>query len=117
MNWPVPEPAVPAGVDPVLADTVRAAASAFAAARRAHDRAALAETVATGADGTPTMRIDVLVEDAITAVAQRHKVNVLSEEVGSVDVGSAVTSRTAVGRSASPSAASRNTAASSPEGR
>ena len=91
MNWPVPEPALPAGVDPVLADTVHAAASAFDAARRAHDRTALAAKVATGADGTPTMRIDVLVEEAITAVAQRHKVNVLSEEVGSIDVGSAVT--------------------------
>lgn len=91
MRWPVPEPGLPAGIDPVLADTVRAAASAFAAARRAHSRASLAETVATGADGTPTMRIDVLVEEAITAVAQRHGVNVLSEEVGSVDVGSAVT--------------------------
>ena len=91
VNWPVPEPVLPAGVDPVLADTVRAAAAAFAAARRAHNRGALAETVATGADGTPTMRIDVLVEDAITAVAERHKVNMLSEEVGSIDVGSAVT--------------------------
>jgi myo-inositol-1(or 4)-monophosphatase len=91
MSWPVPQPVLPAGVDPVLADTVHAAAAAFAAAQRAHNRAALAETVATGADGTPTMRIDVLVEDAITAIARRHKVNVLSEEVGSVDVGSAVT--------------------------
>jgi myo-inositol-1(or 4)-monophosphatase len=90
-SWSVPEPALPAGVHPVLADTVRAAAAAFDAARRAHDRAALAEIVATGADGTPTMRIDLLVEEAITEVAQRHRVNVLSEEVGSVDVGSAVT--------------------------
>jgi myo-inositol-1(or 4)-monophosphatase len=87
----VPEPALPAGVHAVLADTVRAASGAFAAAQAGHDRAALAEYVAEGADGTPTMRIDVVVEEAITAVAARHRVNVLSEEVGSVDVGAACT--------------------------
>jgi myo-inositol-1(or 4)-monophosphatase len=91
LHWPVPEPQLPADVHPVLADAVRAAAAALDEARRAHDRAALAETVATGADGTPTMRVDLLVEEAITTVAARHRVNVLSEEVGVVDAGSAVT--------------------------
>ncbi|TQM03065.1 inositol monophosphatase family protein [Pseudonocardia kunmingensis] len=90
-SWPVPEPMLPAGVHPVLADAVRAATAALHAARRAHDRAGLAETVAIGADGTPTMRVDALVEEAITAAAQRHRVNVLSEEVGFLDAGSAVT--------------------------
>lgn len=91
IGWPAPEPGLPAGVHPVLADTVRAAAAAFGAARRAHDRTALAEAVATGADGTPTMRIDLMVEDAITAVTARHRVNVLSEEVGFIDAESALT--------------------------
>lgn len=89
--WPVPDPVLPPGVHPVLADAVRAAATAFAAARRVHGRVALAEKVAQGADGTPTMRVDALVEDAITAVAARHRVNLLSEEVGFVDLGSACT--------------------------
>jgi len=48
-SWPVPEPALPAGVHAVLADTVRAASGAFAAAQAGHDRAALAEYVAEGA--------------------------------------------------------------------
>lgn len=89
--WPVPEPAVPADAHPVLADAVRAAAAAFGSARRRHDRAALGETVGGGADGTPTMRIDALVEDAVAAVAARHRVNLLSEEIGFVDAGSACT--------------------------
>lgn len=91
IGWPVPAPQLPAEAHPVLAATVRAATSALAAARVAHDRVALAEKVADGADGTPTMRIDQLVEDAITAVAARHRVNLLSEEVGFVDAGSALT--------------------------
>ncbi|SDD17168.1 myo-inositol-1(or 4)-monophosphatase [Actinokineospora iranica] len=44
-----------------------------------------------GADGTPTMRVDALVEDAIAEAAQRHRVNLLSEEAGFVDNGSATT--------------------------
>jgi len=91
IGWPAPEPLLPAGVHPVLADAVRAAAAAFDAARRRHDRRALAETVGEGADGTPTMRIDLLVEMAVTAVAERHRVNVLSEEAGFIDAGSPLT--------------------------
>jgi myo-inositol-1(or 4)-monophosphatase len=91
IRWAVPAPDVPAGVHPVLADVTRAAAAAFSDARRRHDRAALAEHVADGADGTPTMRVDALVEAAIADVAQRHRVNLLSEELGFVDAGSAVT--------------------------
>jgi len=52
IGWPVPEPVLPVGVHPVLADATRAAA-AFGAARRVHRRAALAQRVAEGADGTP----------------------------------------------------------------
>lgn len=91
IGWPVPEPQLPTDVHPVLAEAVRAAASAFDLARRAHGREALAERVAQGADGTPTMRVDALVEDAIAAVAARHGVNLLSEEIGFVDAGSART--------------------------
>lgn len=44
-----------------------------------------------GADGTPTMRVDALVEAAIAETAASHGVNLLSEEIGFLDHGSAVT--------------------------
>ena len=69
----------------------RAAATAYRAARHAHGRAALAEKVADGADGTPTMRVDALVEDAVAEAAARNEVNLLSEEAGCLDHGSATT--------------------------
>ncbi|MFC5829410.1 inositol monophosphatase family protein [Nonomuraea insulae] len=64
---------------------------AYTVATTEHDRATLAAVVADGADGTPTMRIDVLVEDAILTALARHPVNVLTEETGWVDNGSALT--------------------------
>jgi myo-inositol-1(or 4)-monophosphatase len=91
INWPMSDPVVPADVHPALADAVRAAAGAFGAARARLDREQLAEKVQTGADGTPTMRLDILVDQAITEVVQAHRVNLLSEEIGVVDNGSAVT--------------------------
>ncbi|BBX64258.1 inositol monophosphatase [Mycobacterium saskatchewanense] len=91
IRWPVPEPQLPDGVNPVLADAARAAADAFRSARARHDRAALAEKVQIGADGTPTMRLDILVDMAVADVANRHRINLLSEEIGAVDNGSSVT--------------------------
>jgi myo-inositol-1(or 4)-monophosphatase len=89
--WPVPEPQVPAGTHPALAAAARAAAKAFGAARARYDRAALSEKVGTGADGTPTMRLDILVDTAVAEVVNQHRVNLLSEEIGVIDNGSAVT--------------------------
>ncbi|MEU6641771.1 inositol monophosphatase family protein [Saccharomonospora sp. NPDC046836] len=89
--WPVPEPDLPIGVDAALAEAARAASAAYAQARRHYSRAELAEEIAAGADGTPTMRVDRIVEDAIAEAAHRHGVNLLSEEAGFVDNGSAVT--------------------------
>jgi myo-inositol-1(or 4)-monophosphatase len=91
IGWPVPEPDVPPSTHPVLADAVRAAAAEFGSARVQYDRAALAEKVEMGADGTPTMRLDILVDTAIAAVIDKHKVNLLSEEIGVIDNGSALT--------------------------
>ncbi|MQA03980.1 MAG: inositol monophosphatase [Streptosporangiales bacterium] len=71
---------------------LRAAAAGVAAAndaRARHDRAELAASVGRGADGTATMRIDEIVEAAILAVT--GDVNVLSEECGWLDRGSAYT--------------------------
>ncbi|GHF22178.1 fructose 1,6-bisphosphatase [Amycolatopsis deserti] len=89
--WPVPAPELPGDVHPALAAMARAASAAYGDARRRHTRAELAEKVADGADGTPTMRVDEIVEAAIAEEANRHRVNLLSEEVGFVDHGSAVT--------------------------
>ncbi|GAA3461193.1 inositol monophosphatase family protein [Saccharothrix longispora] len=89
--WPVPAPQLPDSVHPVLAATVRAAADAYGRARRDFTRAELREEVADGADGTPTMRVDALVEGAIAEAAAAAGVNLLSEEAGFLDNGSAAT--------------------------
>lgn len=44
-----------------------------------------------GGDGTPTMFLDQFIEEPVLAVAEKFKVNVLSEEVGWIDRGSAYT--------------------------
>ncbi|MGW3954494.1 inositol monophosphatase family protein [Streptomyces sp. NPDC004752] len=82
---------IPDGTHPALAAVARAAMTAFHDARRDHDRAALAENIAMGADGTPTTRLDLLVDTAVAETATAQKVNLISEEIGVVDNGSAVT--------------------------
>jgi myo-inositol-1(or 4)-monophosphatase len=91
ITWPVPDPVLPETVDPVLAEAARAATAAFRSARERFDREELAEKVQMGADGTPTMRLDILVDTAIAEVINRHRVNLLSEEIGVIDNGSAFT--------------------------
>ncbi|MGW3956545.1 inositol monophosphatase family protein [Streptomyces sp. NPDC004752] len=78
------------GTHPALLAAARAALDTYRDARATYDRTALAEPVATGADGTPTMYIDRLVEDAVIDALRPHRVNVLSEESGWIDHGSAV---------------------------
>lgn len=71
-----------------------AAEAADAAYRRACDtltRAELERVLAQGADGTPTMAVDVLVEEAILTAVAPLGVNILSEEAGWLDRGSAWT--------------------------
>ena len=48
-------------------------------------------TIGEGADGTETFLLDVVVENPVLEVLERHGVNALSEEVGWIDRGSAVT--------------------------
>jgi myo-inositol-1(or 4)-monophosphatase len=78
-------------VHPALEAAAAAAADAFRAASAELSTSELARIVYEGADGTPTMLIDDLVETAILAAVEPHRVNVLTEEAGFVDVGSAVT--------------------------
>jgi myo-inositol-1(or 4)-monophosphatase len=91
MSWPVPEPDLPAETSRLLAEATRAAATAFRVARAEHSRERLAEKVQMGADGTPTTRLDILVDTAVAEVVDRGRVNLISEEIGVIDHGSAVT--------------------------
>ncbi|MGO1054175.1 inositol monophosphatase family protein [Crossiella sp. CA198] len=91
ITWPVPEPELPDAVHNALAEAARAAATALRAARHRFDREELSEVVRMGADGTPTQRVDDLVENAIAEAAARNGVNLLSEEAGFLDHGSALT--------------------------
>ncbi|MGW5649318.1 inositol monophosphatase family protein [Saccharopolyspora sp. NPDC003752] len=91
IGWPVPDPQIPSAAHAVLAEAAKAASAAFRDARARYDRAQLAETSSIGADGTASMRLDLLVEAAIAEVVEAHRINLLSEEVGFVDNGSAVT--------------------------
>ena len=74
---------------PALAAAADAAASAFKEARAGFSRAALLEDIADGADGTPTKRLDELVERAVLAAVEPYGLDVVSEEIGHVDRGSA----------------------------
>ncbi len=68
-----------------------AALTAYRDAVAKYSREKLKSIAMEGADGTPAMFIDVLVEDAIISAATVAGANVLSEERGWVDVGSAIT--------------------------
>lgn len=81
----------PSAVDPVLASACQAAAHAAHRAWMTLDRVERAKEVFIGADGTPTMRIDQMVEEAIVAEVEKARINLLSEEVGFIDFGSART--------------------------
>jgi myo-inositol-1(or 4)-monophosphatase len=76
---------------PALLAAADAAGAALHQARARYTSAELGEHVAVGADATPTSRLDVVVEAAICSAIERFRINVLSEELGSIDVGSAVT--------------------------
>lgn len=90
-TWPVPAPDLPADVHPALVATAEAAARAYGGARAEFTRVQLREEVADGADGTPTMRVDAIVEAAIAEAAKAAGANLLSEEAGFLDNGSAAT--------------------------
>lgn len=76
---------------PILLSAADAARAAYLSARKNHTRDELSETVAMGADGTATMRIDIIVEATILEATATAPVNVLSEKTGFLDRGSALT--------------------------
>jgi myo-inositol-1(or 4)-monophosphatase len=75
----------------MLESVADAAADAFDDARRRHDSTYLATEIGLGGDGTPTSRLDEIVDHAVLAAAAPFGVNILSEEAGWVDHGSAYT--------------------------
>lgn len=75
-------------VHPALAAAAEAAQSSFRDARGRFSRAELLEDIADGADGTPTKRLDVVVEEAVLAAIEPFGFDVVSEEIGHVDRGS-----------------------------
>jgi myo-inositol-1(or 4)-monophosphatase len=79
--------------DPIrlLEEIADAASAAFAGARATVAPGELAAEIGIGGDGTPTSRLDQIVDEAVLAAAEASGVNILSEEVGWVDRGSAVT--------------------------
>lgn len=79
------------GLHPALVATADAARSAYLEARQAYPRTELEAVDGIGADGTPTMVLDRIVDAAVLAVAEAERVNLLSEEIGWVDHGSSVT--------------------------
>ena len=80
-----------AATHPALEAAAEAAIASWQALTADRDRDALYETVAAGADGTPTSRIDAAVEEAILTAVDPYRLNVLSEEAGWIDNGSAET--------------------------
>lgn len=68
-----------------------AASAALADARSTYPAKELAVEIGIGGDGTPTSRLDELVDDAVGRAVEPYGVNVLSEEIGWVDRGSPVT--------------------------
>ena len=77
--------------DGLLSEAAHAAWRAFRHAMGSMSVDERRRTIGPGADGTETFQLDVEVERPVLDVLERHGVNVLSEEVGWIDRGSAVT--------------------------
>jgi myo-inositol-1(or 4)-monophosphatase len=79
------------GPHPALVAATAAAEAAYHHATTTRTGEQLADLLGDGADGTPTMVLDALVEEAVLDAVAPFGINVLSEECGLVDRGSAVT--------------------------
>jgi myo-inositol-1(or 4)-monophosphatase len=79
------------GFGKVLTAAADAAAEAFGRARASVPGDELRSEIGIGADGTPTSRLDEIVDTAVIDAVAPFGVNVLSEEAGWIDRGSPVT--------------------------
>ncbi|NDH91822.1 MAG: inositol monophosphatase, partial [Actinobacteria bacterium] len=69
----------------LLSEALEAATHAYRHAMSTMSKEERGAVIGLGGDGTPTHRMDVLVEAPVLDVLERAKVNVLSEEVGWID--------------------------------
>ena len=76
---------------PALVAAAAAAQAAYLTAKVTKSRQELAAIIGVGGDGTPTMFLDQIVDEAVIAAVEPYGINILSEEIGWVDNGSAVT--------------------------
>lgn len=84
-------PRVVADLHPALVAAGAAAQAAYLTAKLNKSRQELAAIIGVGGDGTPTMFLDQIVDEAVVDAVEPYGVNILSEEIGWVDNGSAVT--------------------------
>ena len=75
----------------LLSEMASVAEEAYQFAMTSLTSAQRSADIGLGGDGTPTMFLDQFIEKPVLAVAEKFKVNVLSEEVGWIDRGSAYT--------------------------
>jgi myo-inositol-1(or 4)-monophosphatase len=75
---------------PALLAATDAAIASYFASLATFDRASLLEDLAMGADGTPTKRLDELVETAVIEATEPFGVDIVSEECGYIDRGSSL---------------------------
>lgn len=68
-----------------------AAEKAYVTAMTTMTAAQRSQDIGLGGDGTPTMFLDAYVEHPVLQILKREKINVLSEEAGWIDRGSAIT--------------------------
>lgn len=78
-------------IERLLPEALEAAKLAYAHAMATMSKEERGAIIGLGGDGTPTHRMDVLVEAPVLDVLERANVNVLSEEVGWIDRRSPIT--------------------------
>jgi myo-inositol-1(or 4)-monophosphatase len=75
----------------LLDEMIEAADTAYTHAMQTMTRDERSADIGLGGDGTPTMFLDQHVEEPVLRILEKYGVNVLSEEIGWIDRGSAIT--------------------------
>ena len=76
---------------PALIAAAHAAEQAFREAKASLPLSELSAIIGVGGDGTPTMYLDQIVDEAVISAVEPFAINILSEEIGWVDNGSNTT--------------------------
>ena len=75
---------------PALIAAAHAAEQAFREAKASLPLSELSAIIGVGGDGTPTMYLDQIVDEAVISAVEPFAINILSEEIGWVDEGAEV---------------------------